>query len=101
MYTFCYKWAVHPLADVTPGGCEMNTYIVTFLVLGACFGLMSFSHRHLFNEGPTQLAQASGRAWTTRVFWLLVCTFLWPIMVITGINTAWILAKRKRPVASK
>jgi hypothetical protein len=31
-----------------------------------------------------------------RVFWIMVCTFLWPIMVITRINTAWVLFKRKK-----
>jgi hypothetical protein len=30
------------------------------------------------------------------VLWLMVCTFLWPLMVLTGLNSAWILAKRKR-----
>jgi len=29
----------------------------------------------------------------------MVCTFLWPIMILTGINSAWILAKRKRQAA--
>jgi hypothetical protein len=32
----------------------------------------------------------------SRVLWAMVCTFLWPIMVITGLNSARILAKRKR-----
>jgi hypothetical protein len=26
----------------------------------------------------------------------MVCTFLWPIMLLTGLNSARILAKRKR-----
>jgi hypothetical protein len=101
MYTFWNNWATDSLARVTPRGAKLNTYIAAFLVLGACFGLLSFSHRHLFNEGPTQAAQASGLAFTARLFWLLVCTFLWPIMVLTGINTAWVLAKRKRHAVSK
>jgi hypothetical protein len=29
----------------------------------------------------------------------MVCTFLWPIMILTGLNSAWILAKRKRQAA--
>jgi hypothetical protein len=29
----------------------------------------------------------------------MVCTFLWPIMILTGLNSAWILAKRKRRAA--
>jgi hypothetical protein len=31
-----------------------------------------------------------------RVLWTMVCTFLWPIMLISGLNSAVILAKRKR-----
>jgi hypothetical protein len=75
----------------------MNAYITFFLVFGACFGISTFSCRHLFSEGPhkpddsTQAPSLAGRA-----FWIMVCTFLWPIMLVTGVNTAWVLAKRKR-----
>jgi Ni/Fe-hydrogenase subunit HybB-like protein len=74
----------------------MNIYIVLFLTFGAFFGLGSFSHRHLFSEGPHQ--PASGTARNNKralAFWTLVCIFLWPIMVISGLNTAWVLARRK------
>ncbi len=76
----------------------MNLYIVTFLLIGACFGLGSSSRRHLFSEGPTRATsldtESSPRA--ARVFWVMVCTFLWPIMLLAGLNSAWILARRKR-----
>jgi hypothetical protein len=75
----------------------VNAYIFTFLVVGACFGLATFSHRHLFSEGPHRAEddlQTSSLA--SRTFWTMVCTFLWPVMIITGVNTAWILAKRKK-----
>ena len=77
-------------------GAPLNAYIFIFLIVGACFGLATFSYRHLFSEGPHRAedaVQASSLA--GRVFWAMVCTFLWPVMILTGINSAWILAKRK------
>lgn len=76
--------------------------ISLYLLLGVCFGLVTFSNRHLFSEGPdkaTQTDQASELK--GRIFWTLICTWLWPIMVFTGINSALILAKRKKLAASK
>jgi len=75
----------------------LNIYIVVFLLFGAVFGLMTFSYRHIFSEGPQKVeTPPSGPTLTGRVFWAMVCTFLWPIMILTGLNSAWILAKRKR-----
>ena len=75
----------------------LNIYIVVFLLFGAGFGLMTFPYRHIFSEGPQKVeTPPSGPALTGRVFWAMVCTFLWPIMILTGLNSAWILAKRKR-----
>lgn len=68
-----------------------------FLLVGAAFGLASFSNRHLFSEGPTRV-DSDVRASSTgeRIFWLAVCTFLWPIMLLAGLNSARILARRRR-----
>lgn len=75
----------------------LNIYIVVFLLFGAGFGLMTFSYRHIFSEGPNKVETSpNGPTLTSRVLWAMVCTFLWPIMVLTGLNSAWILAKRKR-----
>lgn len=75
----------------------MNLYIVSFLLFGACFGLLSFSNRHLFSEGPTKAdTPDSGAQLGSRFFWLLVCVWLWPLLLLTGLNSAWIIAKRKR-----
>jgi hypothetical protein len=74
----------------------MNAYIVAFLTFGACFGFVTFSRRHLFSEGPT--ASTSGyepNLLDGRTFWVLLCSFLWPIMLFTGVNTAWVLFKRR------
>ncbi len=75
----------------------MNAYIAAFLLAGACFGLATFSCRHLFSEGPHRPEDSvQSPSLASRAFWTMVCTFLWPIMVLTGVNTAWVLAKRKR-----
>jgi hypothetical protein len=75
----------------------MNAYIVTFLVAGAVFGLFSFPIRHFFSEGPTRAEDASQtHALASRMFWAMVCTFLWPVMVLTGVNSALIIARRRR-----
>jgi hypothetical protein len=75
----------------------MNEYIYLFLIFGACFGAATFHHRHLFSEGPRKAADpAEDASVGHRVFWLAVCTLLWPIMALTGVNTALILAKRRR-----
>ncbi len=75
----------------------MNIYIYLFLLFGAVFGLSTFSYRHIFSEGPHQVDTGEGGSTLgSRVLWAMVCTFLWPIMVLTGLNSARILAKRKR-----
>ena len=78
----------------------LNMYIVVFLLFGAAFGLLTYSYRHIFSEGPYKAeTPPDGSTLASRVFWAMVCTFLWPIMILTGLNSAWILAKRKRQAA--
>ena len=75
----------------------MNLYIYLFLLFGAVFGLSTFSYRHIFSEGPHQVDAAEGaHSLGSRLLWAMVCTFLWPIMVLTGLNSARIMARRKR-----
>ena len=79
----------------------MTIYIFVFLVFGAVFGLVTFSRRHLFSEGPKKVEESTednnlGR----RVILMLICTFLWPIMVLTGLNSLRILSKRKADQSS-
>jgi hypothetical protein len=75
---------------------KLTLPIVLFLALGACFGLVSYSNRHLFSEGPTR-REEQGRTdpMNGRVMWVLICTFLWPIMVLTGLHSWWVLARRR------
>jgi len=75
----------------------LNVTITIYLLIGACFGLATFSFRYLFSEGPTRSDDSAGKpTLASRAFWLMLCVFLWPIMVITGIHSIWILAKRRR-----
>lgn len=75
----------------------VNIYIYLFLLFGAVFGLATYSHQHLFSEGPHQAdTPEGGSTLASRALWAMVCTFLWPIMLLTGLNSARILAKRKR-----
>jgi hypothetical protein len=79
----------------------LNIYIYTFLLFGAVFGLSTFSYQHIFSEGPHKAETSEGGSTLgSRVLWAMVCTFLWPLMILTGLNSAWILAKRKRQAAA-
>ena len=74
----------------------MTMYIALYLLFGAVFGLVTFSQRHLFSEGPKEIEQSpDDNNMISRVMWMLICAFLWPIMVLTGLNSLRILAKRK------
>ena len=79
------------------GEMALNMYILVFLLFGAVFGLLTFSYRHIFSEGPSKVeTPPDGPTLVSRVMWAMVCTFLWPIMILSGIHSAWILSKRKR-----
>lgn len=81
----------------------LNLYLSVFFVFGAGFGLFTYSHRHLFSEGPNKVESTpGGPTLASRVLWIMVCTFLWPIMLLSGLNSALILAERKRqPVSAQ
>jgi hypothetical protein len=71
-------------------------FICLYLIFGACFGFATYSQRHLFSEGPRKAIDSDQASpLEGRFFWILLCTLLWPIMAITGINTAWVLFKRR------
>jgi hypothetical protein len=74
-----------------------TTFISLFIVFGACFGLITFSQRHLFSEGPHTAKELDGNPFfESRIFWVLLCAMLWPIMALTRIHTAWLLQKRRK-----
>lgn len=78
----------------------MTTPIVLFLLFGAVFGLVTFPHRHLFSEGPTRRDE-SGAAGSlrARLGWALLCSTLWPLMLLTGLYSVWLLARRRAAAA--
>jgi hypothetical protein len=66
----------------------VNWWIVTFLLAGVAFGLATYSRRHLYNEGPTRAAGAGPRdPLDGRLMWLLLCSCLWPLFVLTRVYT--------------
>ncbi len=74
-----------------------TTVIILFMLFGACFGFATFSQRHLFSEGPHTAKESDENPFfESRVFWVLLCASLWPIMVPTRIHTAWLLHKRRK-----
>jgi hypothetical protein len=76
---------------------DAYTYIGLYLFFGACLGFFTYTQRHLYSEGPLKAIDSDQTSLLEgRVFWALLCTLLWPIMVITRINTAWVLFKRKK-----
>ncbi len=80
----------------------MNLPIALFLVFGFCFGLASYSNRHLFSEGPTRRHdKTENDPLDGRLMWTLICTLLWPIMVLTGLNSWWILSRRRAVAARR
>jgi thiosulfate reductase cytochrome b subunit len=62
---------------------------LAFLAFGACFGLATFSRRHLFSEGPSRQGHAGDNTLVQRVIWVLVCSGLWPLMALTGVVSLW------------
>lgn len=74
----------------------MTLPIVLFLLFGAVFGLASFSHRHLFSEGPTRRDESvAPPGLKARLGWALLCSGLWPVMLLTGLHSWWVLWRRR------
>ena len=68
---------------------------LTFLAIGACFGWATFSRRHLFSEGPSRTPRADDADDTPgqRLIWVLSCSALWPLMLLTGALSLWRLRR--------
>ena len=68
----------------------MTLPIALYLVIGAAFGLASYSRRHLFSEGTAKPLQAASQgAADGRVMWTLICSGLWPLLLLSGLFSAW------------
>jgi hypothetical protein len=68
----------------------VTTTIILFLAFGACFGLATFSNRHLFSEGSSRANHSGGSDDTIvqRVIWVASCSALWPLLAMTGALSA-------------
>jgi hypothetical protein len=67
----------------------MIVLFLAFVVFGASFGLVTFSRRHLFSEGPSSHGRSDDDTLAQRVIWVLVCSALWPLMLLTGAVSMW------------
>ncbi len=68
----------------------MTLPIFAFLVVGALFGLATYTNRHKFSEGTTrQVAAAEKDPMESRLAWTVICTALWPLMALTGAYSFW------------
>jgi hypothetical protein len=70
---------------------------LAFLGLGAGFGWVTFSHRHLFSEGPSRPGRPGDNDDTAaqRVIWVLSCSALWPLLAVTGMLSLWRLRRAR------
>lgn len=67
----------------------MTIVFLAFFGFGACFGLASWSHRHLFSEGHTRPGTpGSDDGPAARLLWVLSCSALWPLMLLSGLYSA-------------
>jgi len=74
----------------------MSGLIVLFFVLGALFGLATAGSQHLFSEGAVRRGEdAVPYSRGSRVLWVLICSCLWPIFLLTGAPTLWRLARAR------
>jgi hypothetical protein len=68
----------------------LTLWIVLYFVVGAVFGLATFSKRYLFSEGSTRNTGTEPRdAMDGRVPWVLISTGLWPMLALTGVYSVW------------
>ena len=73
----------------------MTPLIASFLALGVLFGLLTYTNRHRFSEGPTTRAEGGPRdAMDGRLMWVLISSCLWPILALTGAYSYVRLARR-------
>lgn len=74
----------------------VTVWILGYVLLGAGFGLATYSRRHLFSEGPSRPAATAARNLLDgRLAWALICSALWPLMALTGLVSACTLARAR------
>lgn len=71
----------------------MTTAFVVFFAFGACFGIATWSHRHLFSEGHTRPGADEGLV--ARLVWIALCSGLWPLMLLSALYSAGYRARQR------
>jgi hypothetical protein len=75
----------------------MMATVLGFVLLGLAFGLLSASRRHWFSEGVTRPDADDPRGERReRALWVLLCSLLWPLMLLTGLHSWWLMSRRAR-----
>lgn len=64
-----------------------NLVILSFLAFGTVFGVLTCSRRGLFGEGhPDRYVDPTGGGPQSLALWVVTCTFLWPVLIISGLH---------------
>jgi Ca2+/H+ antiporter len=72
----------------------LTVALALYVVFGTLFGVATHSHRHLFSEGHTKRSASDDKDPLQSLFaWTLLCSALWPLMLLTGMFSWWV----KRP----
>jgi hypothetical protein len=71
--------------------------IVLFLATGFVFGQVTYTRRHLFGEGHPDGYADPQDGLKGRLFWVTVCTFLWPLQLVSGLHGLWRVRASRRP----
>lgn len=72
----------------------MNIWITAYLAIGIVFGLATSRSQHYFSEGSTR--EAPGPVW----LWVAICSFLWPLLSLSGLHNGVRLARARRRSAA-
>ena len=74
-----------------------NLVILSFLAFGMVFGVLTCSRRGLFGEGhPDSYVDPMGGGPQGLALWVLTCTFLWPVLILSGLHGLMRRAQTRR-----
>lgn len=77
-------------------GTAMNWYILIFMLVGALFGILTYSNRHLFSEAWVKRADGTPTDFLdSRLWWTMQSCFFWPLLLVAGVYTFRAPARRR------
>ena len=74
----------------------MNLFILAFIVVGIVFGLATAGQQQRFNEG-----RCEGAGQGHRGLWVLLCSLLWPLMLLAGLHNGLRLVLSRRSAVAR